>query len=302
MRCLVIAMLVGILPHAPNPSAPVVALTFSPDGNCLATAGADRVVRLWRPASRVLVSAKLFPVAVTALSFRPDGRCLVIGDATGQIVLWEPRSNRTRFLGAHRGAITSLAFNSDGTAVYSCGQDRMVKVWDGTAGTMRQSIGPLESVPVGLTVAPDGAWLAVAEKSGVEIYAARDGKFVWELPCPDEPVNSLAFSPDGRMLAAACRTGTIRLWSLPEFRAVESLCGHRGPICQLSFDRLGRRLCSVGQNGQTVIWDTVNGAALFSQRFPAPCFCGAIDPVGDVVEIGSARPGPDRLVVPRNIR
>lgn len=313
MRGLVAGVVVGVAVLSADPAiaqvrelggstAPTVALTFSPDGALMATAGADHVVRLWRPVNNSLVSEKTFPVAVAALAFRPDGQSLVIGDSAGQVTLWEWGTNRPRWLGTHADAVTGLAVGPDGVTVYSCGRDRMVKAWDSVAGSPRQSIGPLESAPAALAISPDGARLAVAGESGVGLYAAGDGQFARELPCPDGPVSCLAFSPDGRILSAACGEGTIRLWTLPEYRATDYLQGHRGPVRQISFDASGRRLCSVGHNGQTVIWDPSSGAAVFSHRFPAPCYCGAITPSGEGVTVGTLRPGCFVIELPRNLR
>jgi WD40 repeat protein/tRNA A-37 threonylcarbamoyl transferase component Bud32 len=68
----------------------VLALAVSPDGRTLASAGEDRMIRLWEmPTGRALARWEPHDARVTALAFRPDGRTLVSGAADGILKLWD---------------------------------------------------------------------------------------------------------------------------------------------------------------------------------------------------------------------
>ncbi len=75
----------------------------------------------------------------------------------------------------------------------------------------------------------------------------------------------VAFSPDGRRLAAA-GGDTILLWDVQEGKEIGAFHGHDKPVREVVFSPGGSRLISVGEDGQGIIWDLASGQQLLSLR------------------------------------
>src|SRR5262249_9764800 len=68
-------------------------------------------------------------------------------------------------------------------------------------------------------------------------------------------VRGVAFSPDGRSLAAANTDGTVGLFDLETGMELPSLHGHKGKVRCVAFHPLGTRLASVGTDLTVKVWD-----------------------------------------------
>jgi WD40 repeat protein len=140
---------------APDLPTGVVALTWRPGGQELATAGMDGVIQVWDTATgqkRVALRAALFggPTApIVSLAFSPDGKRLALAagnalkaDSPGDIRLWDMSDDLrwSKDLRGHTASVTGLAFSPDGRRLASASLDTNrgalgeVKLWDVAQG------------------------------------------------------------------------------------------------------------------------------------------------------------------------
>src|SRR5262249_42630073 len=92
------------------------------------------------------------------------------------------------------------------------------------------------------------------ENAALRLWEVATGREVLTIPTNDSLVNSIAFSPDGRVLASGS-TEAIRLWDVATGKEVLRLGGHGASVVSLCFDPVGKTLAS-GQSDSTVlIWD-----------------------------------------------
>jgi WD40 repeat protein len=73
-------------------------------------------------------------------------------------------------------------------------------------------------------------------------------------------VHTVAFSPDGQLLASASSDGTVRVWDPVTGAERAMLTGHTSRVHAVAFSPDGQLLASAGWDGMVRLWDPVTGA------------------------------------------
>jgi WD40 repeat protein len=103
---------------------------FAPDGAVLATAGADRSVRLWRVSDGREIGTFESVSAVRAVAFSPDGNLLAAASQDTVLRLWDVRSRQPlALIDRHVQSLNDVAFDEDGRLI-SAAADGLAMVWD----------------------------------------------------------------------------------------------------------------------------------------------------------------------------
>ncbi len=109
----------------------VLTVTFHPDGRLLASAGKDRVIRLWDVATGHLVQTlEGHMEEVHGLAFSPDGHRLASAGFDKLVKLWNVATGEELLsLRGHDNGIVALAFSPDGHHLVSGSADRSLRIW-----------------------------------------------------------------------------------------------------------------------------------------------------------------------------
>jgi WD40 repeat protein len=209
----------------------VCCLGFSPKGKALGAAG-PYGVRLWEVSTgKELRSFRRPGHGWSPVVFSPDLKTLAAGFFQ-DVDLWDVAAGTVRLtLPDHRGRADCAAFSPDGQAVaVASNRDEGglrklttgVKLWDAATGKERATFPRHEGHTWEVLFSPDGKTLALLEgrhnhmAAGVKLIDAATGREVAALTFSDprESPYHLAFSPDGKVLAAACQGGKVWLWDV----------------------------------------------------------------------------------------
>ena len=109
----------------------VYSVSFSPDGQTIASGSADDTVRLWdRQGKPIGQPFKGHESGVNSVSFSPDGQTIASASADGTVRLWDRQGNPIGqpFKG-HESSVFEVSFSPDGQTIASASYDRTVRLW-----------------------------------------------------------------------------------------------------------------------------------------------------------------------------
>lgn len=160
----------------------VTALEFSPDGVLLATG--DRVggVHVWEGyTGRPYLTLKAHSKQVVSISWRLDSNLVATASEDTTVRLWELENGaQVKNWGAHGGGVLSMEFSRDGR-VFTCGRDKVCKMWNQNGQAVRQFEG-YSDIAVNLTHCDETDYLISGDWTGeIRMHNAKDGKRITAL-------------------------------------------------------------------------------------------------------------------------
>lgn len=240
--------------------AQIAQVRFTPDGNWLASAGADGTVKIWDAhtgdETHSLTGHK---GAIWSIAYSPDGVLLASGGEDGLVQIWntETWARQASWL-AHAGCVYSLAFASDGARLYSAGADGVIAVWDPARNKRLDKLEQVAGIVWCVAVSSDGRHVAAAHDDGtLTIWDKATGWRRRDISTAHEQaIRGVAFSPDGTSLASGGEDNIVRLWDVASGQQEKELSGHTCGVRSVAFSADGDRLISASVCDHTArIWD-----------------------------------------------
>jgi len=240
-------------------------VAVSPTSDVVAIACWDGSIRTWcgsfdREAGLSASDVRLrlhdrVPDHPTSLAFSSDGRLLA---ATGMrfTYVWRWPSGELLQKRSHDGDLRGfLSFSGESRRILSPGAIGEACLWEAYTGQTIKVISHGDGYVADAAVSPNARLAAFADSIGkVRVYSLVSGEELW---CQSTWGRSIAFSPDGRLLAADCPTGggwRVNLYDATSGQRMCELAGHDAPYPRLAFASDGL-LYSYDQLGVIRAWN-----------------------------------------------
>jgi WD40 repeat protein len=285
-----------LLRRFPGEQQCIYQVVFSPDGKRLAVVNDEAYVCLWDSTTgKEVVRLPGYRRRLDQVIFSADGRLLAGADTLGRIVIWDLKTQRPLHpFDRDAGFILTVAYSPDGKTIAAAG-DPVIRFRDAANGRVLGRLGGPRGPILSLAYSADGGLLAAAgadtviwdlksgkpvrrfDDRGGSVALSRNGKHMAsgqqpvrlrELATGKElaqlggaEVFVLAFSPNGRRLAAACSRQQSSLFSVPGGRVLTplgTLENQTGMVTGLAFS----------PNGLTVAYVELNQGLSFMQTEP----------------------------------
>lgn len=224
---------------------------FSPDGSLIATGANKGAVRIW-DANTGDVKRRLThgDITITCVSFSRDGSYLLGSNWQGKLALWNVNTGEKLLeLDAGTKSIRQSAIDPAGTMIAGASNDGHCYLWELSSGKLRAKL----EIP--------------------GLYG----------------MNSVAFSPDGRLLATGTSNdGALRIWDVETSTEIRHIKAHEEHVGVVMFDNSGKRIVSSGGEDIVRVWNWESGELL---REFKDQWCGVFTPDGEHVLTNDVKEG-----------
>ena len=240
----------------------IAAIAYSPDGATLASASADKSIKLWRVSEgKAIATLNGHGNGVTSLAFSPNGDRLASGSNDKSVKLWSAVNGKLlATLSGHNDGVTSVAFAPKGNLLASGSYDRSVILWN-SDGTLLRTLDQQGSAVATVRFSPDGQFLAVGSWDNT-IRLWQIGNPIASANAPlrvftghQGGVVGLDFSADGRVLASSSADGTVKLWNVATGALIHTLFGQSARVNSVQFSPDQQALISADDNGAVILWN-----------------------------------------------
>jgi WD40 repeat protein len=271
----------GIIARLSGDSPRLESLAFSKDGSLLVASGGAvsefGEVQIWDVAKRELIrSIKASNDAFYGVSLSLNNQQVAVGCADKLVRVFNvSRGDEVMRCDNHLDWVFGSAFTNDGLRLATVSRDKAAKLIDIASGHLIDDINQTRDVLICLARHPIDNLIATGGAEGkIRLFkmeprggrlAEGDNKeesFVREYEHMASPIQAIAFSPDGKVIACGALSGEVRIFITENGQRVAQFKGEHGPVFALAFHSDGKQIAAAGYDGKIRYYDTTKGEML----------------------------------------
>jgi len=266
--------------------------SFFPDGRILAADG-WRTKIIDAESGQTLQLFLKHSYDIQSVDFSSDGKLLATGTGNGNgvIKIWGLGDNEPqRTLKGLQSSFQPAVFSPDGQSIARVNYDTRVEIWNVVTGTVRSLISAAYGYDSKLAFSPDGIFLAYiyVYNNSIGLIDLKKGYGEQKFTASDA-LFSMAFSPDGKLLAAGGREKLVYLWDISSSSPLRTFSGHADMVSSVDFSPDGRTIASGGFDKTVKLWNIRDGLLRLTLRGHTDLISTIkFSPTGKIVATGSS--------------
>lgn len=239
-------------------------LSFSPDGQTLASSRHDDSIAMWHIQTGQLDQWSAHSAAIWTVLFSPDGKILASSSEDSTIQLWDVQTHHClQVLRGHESGLRAIAFDPRGQWLASGSYDITIRLWEVQTGACLRILQGHTNAVFTVAFAPSGQQLASgSHDQTIRVWDVQTGVCLQTLRGHTGAVWTLAISPDGQTLASGSNDQTIRLWDLQTGHCLHSLGEHTSWVKSVIFSSDSQILFSGSDDRTIKLWDVQTGRCI----------------------------------------
>ena len=244
----------------------VRALTFSPDGQSIASSSSDGTIKIWDTTTLVertnhTARSRWLP----CLAYLPDGSLLASSSGSSEIWIFDVRSGqRLTELRGHLRNANQLAFTPDSRQLLSASDDGTVRVWSMPPQPRHERSRPLppaistkwSTYGPAIAIAPDASAMITAFTNShqFELWqpATLANRGLFQMPFTNASITGVA--PGGKTIAFGSWDGRVDFWDAATKQTRHFAQAGTNDFERLTFSHDGQRL-ALGSDWGVRVWD-----------------------------------------------
>lgn len=229
-------------------------INISPNGKAIASASMDgtvKILSLLKPELRFLDTELKETSYQSSVKFSPDGKMMASVGYFG-VTVWNNDGKKLFTIGGTSG---SVDFSSDGFITIASVSGNALGLYNLEGKEILSfniSANKVAVMNPEAIFSPDAKSI-VSLRSSELIFWSRDGKEILSLDSEKMGIESMAFSPDGKVLVSGSRDGQIRFWNR-EGKITKDFSAHTQQINTLAYSPNGQFLISAGEDANIKLW------------------------------------------------